>query len=329
MDHNGKRISSIALTLVLAAGVTGPRAGSAQEDAPLVGVFLTVTEDGAAPMVGAFVERMSDLGYVEGDNVRYEYRFTDGDFGLIGARLGELAELEPALILTGGSRTLAAPELAALEVPVVVAHGREGVFLDVVGNLERPEGRITGILQPDYAPEEEFSLIQALVPDAAKVGYLMAGDLPRFEYDYSIVAVGAAPRDLEVVTGEATTPEEAVAAYESVSSQDVDAMVVASGAHFFVAMPGLAAAAREAGLPTLYFPPNATDEGGLISQGVDLPGFYRGAAGLVHQILEGAEPSDIAIVESVPFVIRVNMTAARELGLEIPKDVLSRAVVTE
>jgi len=278
----------------------------------------------------ALRQAMTELGYVDGETIRYEYRGANNDRERYAALLQELVALEPAVIVTGGGSTFGPVSAATPTIPVVFAFGREGHFSSVgfgsVGEiLERPDGNITGFINTTVDGADEVRFAKELVPAATRIGFLQRGDVSGIEDVEQVVRDAAASLGVEVVFKVVDTAEDAVPAYESVAAQDVDVMVVSGGGQFVETLAELANAARAARMPTTYRPINAILEGGLISHGVDQVSHWAAAASLVDRILQGEKPADIPVTKAVPLTIRVNLAEAKAIGLTVPDSILARA----
>ena len=292
---------------------------------PIVGVHIGTNREAFTPPIDAFVRGMTELGYVEGQNIRYEYRFGDGNPDRAEPNAQELIALAPAVIITGGNSSLRILAAATSTIPIVNAHARKGSFRRVVQNLERPEGNITGLVQPNVGPPELLQFAQELIPGAARIGYLINAANPNLDANKQAVVKAADPLGVTVAFGEPQSADDVVAAYQTVAAQDVDAVVVSSGGLFIARLAELAEAARAARMPTVYQPVGAVPAGGLIGLELDAVAHWRAAASLVDRLLKGETPADLPIVEGAPLRMSVNLAAAKDIGLTIPDSIMARA----
>lgn len=324
------RLSLAALVLTSAIGaipaiLSSTGTSVAQSAPPFVSVYVSVSQEAWAPHVDAFVQGMSDLGYVDGETIRYEYRFADSNPDYYEPYAQELVALAPDVIVAGADRSMRILSAATSTIPLVIAHAGEGQFRRVVENLERPEGNITGLMTANIGGPDEVQFAKELIPGATRIGYLIRGDSSNLQANQQAVLEAAATLGVTVILRVVQSPKDAVAAYEAVVAQDVDVMVVSGGPQFIETLPELAAAARTARMPTTYRQTGAVPAGGLISHGRDQVPHWRAAAKLVDRLLRGETPADLSITRSIPLAIRANLTEAKQIGLTIPNSILARA----
>lgn len=330
--HAGSALSSlIALALLgTSAVLTSSTASFAQApDLPVIGIPVQAAPSEAVSVnLDAFIEGMAELGYHDGLNVRYEVRYGDGS-GASGNRVNaEIVALEPDVILVGGSGPLRRIAALTSTIPIVAARATDAL-VELVQNHDQPEGNITGRMDPVITAASDLEWINDFVPDMTKVGFLYdaVGDV---ELMQEATEAAAAAGYTIVFQGWGATVEDAVAGYKALVAQDVDVIDMwASVPTADDAMPQIIAAAKEAGIPTFGFNPDAVAEGGLASMEADQVGHWHIASYFVDRLLQGATVADLPVLESPPSLVwsRINVKTARELGLTVPDSILNRAEI--
>ena len=277
-----------------------------------------------------FREGLRDLGYIEGKNLRFELRFSEGDSSRLPALAGELAALNVDVIVTHGGGVFAARQ-ATSTIPIVFAAG--GLAEGLVSSLAHPGGNITGstfFYQELLA--KRLEMLDEIAPSLARVGLqLLRTKLPaeRSQMTLLIETVRAAAEALkiEVFPIELNGPEEFESAFATWDEKRIGGLIITDDAQFNTnsaagAIAALAAARR---LPTVGRLELAKN-GGLLGYGVDLAPMYRRAAFLVDKILKGvAKPGDIPIERATTFHTVVNLKTAKAIGVDIPPLLLALA----
>lgn len=318
----------VAVTGLLAAtAIISPVVPSAAQttEPPLVAMPLG-TRAGHSDRIDAFVQGMRDLGYFEGDNIRYAFRFGE-DYPDRESVIREMVGLDPAvLVVNPAAPRFLAPALEST-IPTVVVFGSAGRMMEYgVQSLERPAGNVTGRAMEGIEPIDWLRLAQELTQGGTRIGYLLNSgpNIERHKQEYSDAALSLG---VTVVFAVPPLPEDVVPAFDAVVAQGVDAIVVSNGGVLDAVLLQIADAARAARMPTVYHRDNAVPAGGLISLGIEVAAQYRVASYLVDRILRGEQAADIPITVSRPFVVNVNLDAAEAIGLTIPDSILTRAKI--
>jgi putative tryptophan/tyrosine transport system substrate-binding protein len=286
--------------------------------------FMLEVRSAPTPYVVWFVGRMRELGYEEGRNLFIEYKF--GGYEAVKAKQNadELARLPLDVVVIAGNQQPYLVKDSFGSTPIVVASCDPVERLK--SGLARPEGTITGsaCMSAELSPKK-LELLKLLVPDARRVGALYADTLPGPELAVELMRA-AAPKlgvDLHAVpVTPATKFDEIANALDSIAPQ---ALIVypeeTVGRHY----KELRNYVTQRRLPAMYGFRQSVDAGGLVSYGSNLQDLMRRAASLTDRVLNGAKPGDLPIELPTRFELIVNLKAAREIGLEIPVEVLDRA----
>jgi putative ABC transport system substrate-binding protein len=315
--------------LLRAAGLAvlaAPRASQAQAPgkARVIGFLGGATAAGYTPLVESFRLGLRDHGYVEGGNVRIEYRWADGDYDRLPVLADELVRLKVDVIVTQGTPAAVAAKGATKTIPIVMAIVGNPVESGVVASYSRPGGNVTGssFFWGDLnAKRLEF--LKTLNPGLARAGVLVNPDNPAMaellramEERGRALKVGVHPlsvRRLEEMTGAL-----------QLAKKQTDALTVPEDGLFQANADRLAGLANKHRLPSIGFRAYC-EAGGLLAYGVDFPFIWRQGAVLVDKIFKGAKPADLPIQQATRFELVINLKTARALGLTIPMELRARA----
>ena len=303
-------------------------AGAQQPDRTRrIGVLSSVAADDPDNKIRitGFRQRLEQLGWTDGHNVRIDYRFVGGDPENYSKYAAELVALAPDVIVASGA-SLPVMLQATRTVPVVFAFAADPVGSGYIESLSRPGGNATGFLLFEYDLSAKWlELLKEIAPSVTRVAVLrnpteMAG-IGQFAIIQSAArSVGV---DVSVVNlRDAGETERAVTAFARSSN---DGLVVVASASATVQRNLIIELAARHRLPTVYFERTFVAGGGLISYGADLADGYRRAAGYVDRILKGEKPADLPVQAPTKYELAINLKTAKALGLTIPPAVLARA----
>jgi putative tryptophan/tyrosine transport system substrate-binding protein len=316
------------ITLLGGAAAAWPRVARAQQPPVQVVGFLNSTSPGLyAHLVGAFRKGLGEAGYVEGKNVAIEYRWAEGQYDRLPALAADLVRRQVAVIAaTGGEPSVLAAKAATSTIPILFITGGDPVKLGIVTSLNRPGGNITGvsIFYAVLGPKR-LALLQELVPKTAVIGVLVNPAFAYTEEETKDVLAAGRALDKQINIATASTEGEIDAAFKSLLERRVDAVMVGVDP-FFVSRRGrfIALAAHHA-VPVMYFSRDFTADGGLISYGPNLGEAYRQVGAYAGQILNGAKPANLPVVQPTKFELVINLKTAKALGLNVPDRLLALA----
>ena len=273
-----------------------------------------------------FAQGLRDLGYVEGQNIAFERRSSEGKNEILPSLAAELVRLQPDVILAVGTPATRAAKIATQTIPIVFARITDPIGLGFVAALARPGGNLTGVsLQARELEGKRLEFLITAVPDAKRVGVLWDPSLPSGVSELREVEGVARSVNLEIVPSEVRDPNDFEPALRAMAEQRVDALIVVPGPIFTEHihwMVDLAAAAR---LPVMFWRKEHVEAGGLMSYGTNYPDMYRHTAVYVDKILKGAKPADIPVEQPTKFELVINLKTAKALGLTLPYTLLGRA----
>ena len=316
------------ITLIGGAAASWPLAAQAQQPAmPVVGFIRDGSADKSTRFVAAFRKGLSETGYVEGQNVKVEYHWLEGHYDRLPALLADLIRRKVAVIATPGNVPSIAAKAATATIPIVFGAGEDAVKLGLVASLNRPGGNATGInFLSGEAVTKQLGLLHELVPKAVRVAVLVNPANTRTAESYLREVQEAAPTlGLELRTLNASTVGEIDAAFATLARERPDALFV-TGDAFFVSRRGqLVTLAAHDRIPAAYSSRDYAAAGGLMSYGTDLADMFHQVGVYTGNILRGAKPADLPVLQTTKFEFVINRTTAKALGLTIPAGVLSIA----
>jgi ABC-type uncharacterized transport system substrate-binding protein len=312
---------------LLGSAAAWPLAARAQQAAmPVVGFVSGRTPEASVTIVGQFRKGLNEAGYVEGQNVTVEYHWLEGQYDRLPGLMADLARRRVAVIVTAGSAPAAlAAKAATTTTPIVFGVGEDPVRIGLVASLARPGSNATGI---NFFVQElvakRLGLLHQLVPKAARVAVLVnPGNAPTAETTLRAIPEAARAIGLQIQVLDASTSREIETAFATLVRDRAEALFVAPDGFFSSRRVQFATLATRYGIPAAYSNRQAVEAGGLMSYGVDILDMFRQAGVYTGQILKGAKPADLPVLQSTKFEFVINLQTARALGLEVPPQLLA------
>jgi putative ABC transport system substrate-binding protein len=314
------------ITLLAGSACGWPRGARGQQKLPLVAVLF-------ASSVGntqGFRNGMADLGYVDGHNIRMEYRYADGVLSRLPELAAELVDLKPSVIVSAPSPAHLAVAALTRSIPVVMATGADPVGFGLVASLAHPGGNVTGLSNfAEGLPEKQFEILMELVPNLNRPAILLNAS-NRLSAQQRTVTVKAAERaGTSLFVSEVRSEDELESAFQILANEKIEAVVVAPDPTFSAARNRLAELTTKHKIPACFGYRENVDAGGLMSYRVDNQDLYRRAATFVDKILKGAKPDDLPVEQATKFELLVNLRTANALGISVPPFLLARAEAIE
>jgi putative tryptophan/tyrosine transport system substrate-binding protein len=320
------KVSAFLALLVLGI-LVAPLAPDAQPRRliPLVGVltpYATPTAVSPHRDLDAFVQGLSQLGYVEGQTIHLEYRFAAHQSDRLPALAAELVHLKPDVIVTHTTLGVRAAQQATATIPIVMAAGGDLVDLGIVPSLARPGGNITGLILGALELESKrFELLKDAVPTITSVAVLVDPEYPGATRYPSAFAAEAQALGVRLQRIDAT-PETMDTALETITTSGADALLIQNSARFNTQMPRIIDYARTHHLPTICGGRQAVAEGCLMGYNPNRVEMFRRAALFVDKILKGATPADLPLELPQKLELVINLQTAQALGITIPPTLL-------
>jgi len=314
-------------TLFGGAAVAWPLAARAQQAGklPTIGFLGQSTRSAASEWVAAFVQRLRELGWMEGRTITIEYRWSEGREERFAEIAAELVRLKVDVILTSGTPEVLAAKQATSVIPIVFATAGDPVGNGLIASLARPGGNVTGMsLQSNDTAGKRVELLREVVPSLRRLAILANVGNPFSVLELGEAQAAARALGLEVDTLEIRRPEDIAPAFEALKGRAQALYVCADGLVNAnrIRINTLALSVR---LPTIHGYRDYVEAGGLMSYGANLPDLFRRSADYVDKILRGAKPGDIPVEQPTKFDLVVNLTTAKALGLDVPPTLLARA----
>jgi putative ABC transport system substrate-binding protein len=315
------------LLLLLCGAISSARAARAQQKTmKVIGYLNGTSPDANAALLAAFRQGLNETGYVEGQNLAFEYRWAEFHYDRLPALAADLVGRKvDVLAACGGAGEAFVARSATSTIPIVVTTGADPVATGLVASLARPGGNLTGFTNLNTELwQKRVELISELVPRARAIGLLQnpnnagAGGIIASTQQ----AASAKGLHLEILT--AGTEAEIDAAFASAAQEQIGAMIVGDPLFDSRSKQVAASAARYA-VPTIYIWSKYVSDGGLISYGTIPGAAYHTVGVYAGMILNGAKPADLPFQQSTNFELVVNLNTAKVLGLAIPPAILARA----
>ena len=308
------------------AAVAWPLAARAQQvgKLPTIGFLGTATPAAWSQNVAAFVQRLRELGWIEGRTVAIEVRWAEGRVERYAEFAAEFVRLKVDVIVTAGS-AVPALKRATSVIPIVFAVDADPVGSGLVASLSRPGGNVTGLSQqgPDLAGKR-LELLREVVPGLRRLAIMGNAGYAASVLEIGEVRAAARTLGLDVDTLEIRRAEDIALAFGALKS-GAQALYVCPDGLVNANLTRINTLALGARLPTIY--PNRAylGAGGLMSYGPNVSGLFRRAGDYVDKILRGAKPGDLPVEQPNKFELVINLTTAKALGLTIPESFLLRA----
>jgi putative tryptophan/tyrosine transport system substrate-binding protein len=312
----------------LGSAAAWPVVARAQQPAlPVVAFVNASTAEASAAKAAAFRRGLTEAGYIDGQNVTIEYHWLEGQLLRLPVLMADLVRRRVAVIATPGTVTAAiAAKRATATIPIVFGVGDDPVKLGLVASLARPGGNATGInFFTQEITAKRLGLLHEMVPKAVRIAVLVnPASGPSAEATSREAEDGARALGLQIHVLKASTSGEINAAFAALAARADGLLVVGDGFLFSRRVQIAILAARER-IPAIYAEHDHVSAGGLMSYGADLPESFRQVGVYAGNVLKGAKPPDLPVVQSTRFEFIINMQTAKALGIDVPETLLSTA----
>jgi putative ABC transport system substrate-binding protein len=316
-----------AFITFLGGAAAWPVAARAQQTQklPTIGFLGSSTASAESQRVAAFVQRLRELGWIEGRTVAIEVRWAEGRNERYADIAAEFVRLKVDVIVTQGTATVIAARQATSVIPIVFAGAADPVGNDLVASLARPGGNVTGLSnQSTDLAAKRLELLREIVPAFGRVAIMGNVGNPAIVLEMREVQAAARMLGLEVAILEIRRAEDIASAFPALQVR-ADALYVAADPLLGTNRIRINTLALGARLPTMHDFREYVEAGGLMSYGPNLVDVFRRSADFVDKILRGRKPGDIPVEQPTKFDLVVNLTTAKALGLTISESFLSRA----
>jgi ABC-type uncharacterized transport system substrate-binding protein len=324
MDRRAFLAGGALVLLVVPLAVEAQAVGKVHRIGILGNVPLTNPE--GARLWGAFIQGLRDLGYVEGQNITIEQRYSEGQYERLPDLAADLVRLPVDVIVAPATQNVLVAKQATRTIPIVMTGAGDPVGNGLVASLARPGGNVTGLsILAFETVGKQLELLKEIVPRFSRVAVL--GNPTTQMYPLWLGEVQAAARSLAVqlqILG-ARGPDDFERAFAAMTRERAGALLVPTDGMFLLHRTRIVELAAKSRLPAIYGTKEYVDVGGLMVYAASLRDSFRRAATYVDKILKGAKPADLPVEQPTKFELVINMRTAKALGLTIPQSVLLRA----
>jgi ABC-type uncharacterized transport system substrate-binding protein len=294
---------------------------------PVIGFLSARSHADSEGLLVSLRKGLMEASYVEGQNVRIEYRFAEGQYDRLAGLAADLVGRQVAVIAAiSGTPAALAAKAATTTIPIVFANGADPVASGLVTSLSRPNGNISGVtfLASETIPKR-LEVLHELVPNAQVVGYLVNPDNPITEGELQSTAAAARLRRLQLLVHNASADDGIDIGFATFVKRRIDALIIGNDKFLSSRKGQIFALAAQHAIPTIYYEREFAVAGGLLSYGTDFADSYRQAGNYVARVLKGAKPADLPVQQPTKFELVINLKTAKALGLTVPPALLARA----
>jgi putative ABC transport system substrate-binding protein len=297
-----------------------PLVARAQQAMPVIGVLSPVSAATSARSIAALRRGLHDLGYIEGRNVKIEYRFAEGIPERLTKFTTELVALNPVVIAVGSTSGIVGASKITQAVPLIMIGVTEDpVLLGLAKSFTRPGGNVTGFLltTDQEILGKRLQLLRDAVPGISRIGFIANPDSAGDAAELKMVPSVAGRFGLQYHLLAVRTVDELEAALAAVRRDELHALYVSWNPVFNVHRERVVTMVANLRLPAIYGFRDFAQSGGLMSYGPDLPDLYRRSASYIDKVLKGEKAGDLPLQLAERYELIINLKTAKSLGLSI------------
>jgi putative ABC transport system substrate-binding protein len=293
---------------------------------PRIGVLLPGAPAAWSRRTKAFLDGLSELGYVEGKTIAIEWKWGDDQFDTLSGLAADLVRSNVDVIVTGGTSATKALKTATQTIPIVMAIVGDPVAAGLVDTLARPGGNATGfsIVAPELGTKR-LELLKEIVPNLSSIAVLSNAKNPQSKIEMKEMQTAAQAMGLQLHSAEISTEVGLEDAFVAMNKAPVQALILLTDPILFSQRKRTVDLAAQYKLPAVYFYSGFVEEGGLMSYGPSDVDLFHRAAGYVDKILKGAKPCELPVEQPTRFELIFNLKTAKSLGLTVPPKLLLTA----
>ena len=310
--------------------ISGPIANAQQAGKMLrIGFLDNSTASGSAVLVEAFRQELTKLQWIEGKNISIEYRYGENKgSALYREQALDLIRLKVDLIVVTTTSAALVAKSATTTIPIIMTNPGDPVGAGLIVSLAQPGGNVTGMSSLGVELNtKRLEILKDAVPKLARVG-LLRQPVPSTITDLQLKELRPAAVALKLKLEEIETRADTKGlenAFQIAKQKQVGALMTTASQSYFGERKRIVELAAKHHLPAIYYQKQFVDEGGLMSYGADFDDLYRKAAHYVDKILKGAKPADLPVQQATKFEFVINLKAAKQIGLTLSPEFLSRA----
>jgi putative tryptophan/tyrosine transport system substrate-binding protein len=313
------------IALLAGTAAAWPLAARGQQAAKTIGLLGAVSASQQSPWTDAFLQRLRELGWIEGRTVSIAYRWSEGSNERAAEMAAELVRLKVDVIVTSGTPIVLAAKRATATVPIVFATAADPVGSGLVASLPRPGANITGLsLQSPDLSGKRLELLREVVPGLQRLAAIASVGSPAAILEMGEVQVAAKALGLDIETFEIRRTEDFASVFAGLKSR-AEALYVVTDSFMASNRVRINTLALSASLPTIHGIRDYVEVGGLMSYAASFRDLWRRAGDYVDKILRGTKPADLPVEQPTKFDLTINLVTAQALGLTIPSMLLARA----
>jgi putative tryptophan/tyrosine transport system substrate-binding protein len=293
---------------------------------PTIGYLSSLSEAQGGGSLAAFRRGLSEVGYLEGQNIAIDFRWAEGQYERLPAMARELVSRRVSIILAQAPPAALAAKAATAETPIVFVVGFDPTGAGLVASLNRPGGNATGmtLISPALG-QKRLEVVRELLPKAAVVALLVNPLSPDTGPEIASVQPSAQALGLQLAMFNASTPNEITTAFIALAERQPDALLVGTDAFLLNRRDDIVARTASLKIPAIYPFREFASSGGLISYGTNIANSYRQAGIYTGRILKGDKPADLPVMQPTLFELVINMKTANKLGIDIPATLHARS----
>jgi putative tryptophan/tyrosine transport system substrate-binding protein len=315
------------VAIVLALALVGARI-EAQQPAKVsrIGYLGLSFPSANVARIEALRQGLRDLGYIEGENIVFEWRWAEGKAERIPELAAELVKLKVDIIVTGGSTATRAAKKATVTIPIVMSQDSDPVGSGFVASLAKPGGNITGL--SSYAAElsgKRLELLKEVLPRLSRVAVLGNSTAPQNARALKDTELAADALGMKLQYLDVLGPKDIETAFRAASNGRAEGLLALNSFVVSAHRKQIIDLTVKTRLPAVYGQPEFMEIGGLVYYGASYTDLFRRAATYVDKILKGTKPADLPVEQPKKFEFIINLKAAKQIGLTIPPNVLARA----
>jgi putative ABC transport system substrate-binding protein len=314
------------ITLVGGAAVL-PLAGRAQQSKPVIGFLSGRSQDEASGDTAAFHRGLNEMGYVDGRNVAFEYRWAEGRNELLADLAADLVRRQVAVLAAvGGNNSALAAKRATATIPIVFTSSADPIRVGLVASLSHPGGNVTGVswFDAELGPKQ-MQLLSELVPNITVTVLMVNPMSPEVALQREAAQQAARALGWQMHVLAASNGSEIDAVFAAAKRQGANAIMISSDPFLHSRRKQIVTLAAHHGIPTISGGREWVAAGGLISYGNSIGDAYRRAGLQAGRLLRGVKPTDLPVDRSTKFELAINHTTAKALGLTLPDKLLVAA----
>jgi putative tryptophan/tyrosine transport system substrate-binding protein len=315
--------------LIASGAAVWPLAAQAQQAAamPVIGFLSSVSPDLYSNRLRTFRQGLKEEHYVEGQNVKIEYRWAEGQNDRLPTLAADLVRRQVAVLVAGGTPSALAAKAATATIPIVFAIAIDPIEVGLVASLNRPGGNLTGVTNMNVdIGLKRLELLHQLLPRATSIAVLIDPTSPAVSEDFlRVLQTAARTLGLELLVQHASTEHDFDKVFATLVRQRAGGLIIGPSTFFIGREAQLAALALRHAVPAIYPYRPFVAAGGLVSYGSDETEYYRLVGRYAGKILKGEKPAELPVQQSTKVELIINLKTAKALGIDVPLPVLGRA----